>query len=146
MKDFFGSEYIPPDKGGRVRHSADQAVAIARLPLRLTGPGPNLCVMCNWHCSHGLWLPTWKKPQPYRQDGFWLERDGCGWTGHAVKREWSGAPFLCLDCALWLCEILWAESPVAWSPDYIYVAGREVEPLLNRILRECCPCCQRGAI
>src|SRR6266404_7427694 len=105
-------------------------------PLRLSGPGEHLCIVCDWHRSYGLWLQPWQKPQPRRQDGFWFERDGCGWTGRVMKRQWSGAPFVCLDCAFWSCEIVWCESPLAWSPDYIDVAGKQVEPLLNRILRD----------
>ena len=87
-------------------------------PLWLAGPGDRLCCVC----------------EQRRGDGLWFTRDGCGWAGRDT-RPWSGAPFVCLDCAMYSREISWAEETVAWSPDYDDV--RCIEPRLSRILRKC---------
>jgi hypothetical protein len=125
MKDCFGSEYIPPDKVGRVRDSADRLVDVAHLPLSLAGPGDQLCLVCKRRFDAVLWF----------------KRDGCGWGGDD-RRPWSGGLPVCLDCVLYLCDIEWGERTLAYSPDYDV---RGYEPHLSRILHEWCNR-QRGAV
>jgi hypothetical protein len=72
-----------------------------------------------------------------REDGFWFYRLDDGWVGYDSREhngKVGGGLFVCVDCALYECEVYWSIPPGLWSPDVNDIDGQE--PRLSRILRQ----------
>jgi hypothetical protein len=65
-------------------------------------------------------------------DGFWFQRCEGGWEG-VEDRPVGASLYVCQDCTLYECEVVWSIPPRVFSADVNDLDGEE--PRLSRLLR-----------
>ena len=97
-----------------------------------------LCCSCEHRYGNGFWFErafrladkSGVRPELAK----WLPDEERGWIGYTARRPSFEAIYVCLDCALYECDIEWSNPPGLWSPDLNELDGEE--PRLSRILRQ----------
>jgi hypothetical protein len=115
-------------------------------------PNGQLCCACQHRWDSGFWFVHVKTAaeryqgevcSPFGPDSllsaeFHRLDSESGWIGYdsesfKVSRR-CGGQFVCQECALYECEILYGSPQLAWSTDINELDGEE--PRLSRILRQ----------
>jgi len=114
-------------------------------------PNGHLCCVCEHRRDTGFWFVhvtespgdgdisrRFRPGSPLDDEFHKLAWQSVGWQGY--DSEWFKIPpsrgglFVCLECALYQCEIVYCSPQEAWSPDINELDGEE--PRLSRILRQ----------
>jgi len=115
-------------------------------------PNGQLCCVCEYRRNTGFWfVHEGKAPGRHEGSGSTSFQTGSaldqefhkldhesGWRGY--DSEWfkiprsRGGQFVCLECAIYECEVVYSSPQTAWSADVNDIDGEE--PRLSRILRQ----------